>query len=290
MKMDWENTEQIINHFDLDASFDDSEKIKKELRKKISQSHPDTNNQETQSHEQKKYWQELLEAKEFMDKENNHQLISISQLPSLIKALTASELIPIDSRINNIKQEAHETLHRKNSLPRIGSGVFAAITGFLFTFSGSLSEHPVLGGLFSSYTSQIVLLALIFYSGVFFVFTWSKERKQEETITWLTSNAGVKKIISNVLREKNKEENSSALILSAQDLVNEMHNRKQYNEHDPIRYILGSSQLPLQIAEKIASIQIDTLIERGVMAELPVNGFDKKYEISALAAKELCRK
>jgi hypothetical protein len=288
--MNWLNVEQIVAYFEIDSSPDDIQAIKKALKKRMSKLHPDNNSQRPQTEDQKDDWQELVSAKEFMDNKSDNQLISLSQLPALIKSLNAAALTPIDTRITNLKNDAHQSFHRSNALPRIGSGVFAAITGFLFTFSGAIKDHPLLGEWLSTSTSQMVLLGLMFYSGVFFIYTWIREKRQEEKVAWLTSNEGIKRTLAQVLKRERNDDQSNNNRITPTNLISEITGREFSRHTESVAIILSRARLPLSIAEKIALIQIDSLLERGVLVELPAKGFEKTYEVTRQAIDELLRR
>jgi len=287
--MNWQNVEQIVAYFEIDSSPDDIQEIIKALKKRMSKLHPDNNSQQSQTEKQKEDWQELVSAKEFMENKNDNQLISLSQLPALIKSLNASTLVPIETRITKLKNDAHESFHRSNALPRISSGVFAAITGFLFTFSGAIKDHPLLGEWLSTSTSQMVLLGLMFYSGVFFIYTWIREKRQEEKVAWLTSNEGIKRILAQVLKRE-RDEKSNNIKITHGELMSEISGRDSLRHSESVALILSRARLPLSITEKIVDIQIESLLERGVLVELPVKGFEKTYEVTRQAVDELLRR
>lgn len=270
--MNWQSIEQIVAYFKLDASPEDAQHVRRALKSKISKLHPDNNDSIDQTEDQKKSWEELMSAKEYMEKNGDNQLISISQLPALLKAINSNSVVPIETRISDIKKDFREVAHRRNTMPRIGSGIFAAITGFLFSFSGAMNDHPLLGEWLAYRESQMILLGLMFYSGVFFIYTWVREKKQEETVAWLTSNEGIKEIFRRTLRTKYHGNQRDNLRISASDIISEID-----EESRPLR----------AISEKVALIQIDSLIERGVLIEMPIKGFEKEFELTPQALDEL---
>lgn len=296
--MNWESIEQIVSYFQLTIDDSDPIEVKKAIKMKMADIHPDKNNQQFKSESDEELWRNLNSAKLYLDKCNQSRtaLIPVSQLPALIKSIQQSNLPPIENRISDLRQESRSDNHSKNMLPRISSGVFATICGFLFTFSSSLKDHPFLGNFISMRETQIALLIAMVYSGVFFVMTWMRERRQEVKLDWLVTNEGIRATIKLLLAKLSHEQHCKNLHrFTLRDLTKVLHvcDVSEYRRELSIQRLfeefpfLGGACLSNSIAEKVARLQIEALKERGILFEVPKKGFEIVYELSGEASKEL---
>lgn len=292
--MNWESTEQIITYFDLKLNDNNLSSVRKAIIKSMAGIHPDRNNKSFMSDKDEKRWHELSSAKRFLDEQISHQaLIPISELPAIIKSLQEITLNPLEQRVATLKQEARNEFKSQSYIPRIGSGVFAAICGFLFTFSSTVKDHPLLGELLSNRGTQIFLLVAMFYSGIFFLMLWYRERRLESKVEWLTSEEGIRATFSVLIQWDRFAEQENPQRFTLRKLTDVVSGRHIARFETPIRRsmegfpLFFSSRIHGSIAEKVAKIQIDTLKERGILVELPQRGFEKIYELKKDAMSEL---
>lgn len=165
----WFSIVDIINEFGLKAQGADFEEVRDELRKIMSSVHPDRNGGNFSSEEDKSRFLRAQEALRFLEL-NAHAgsaLIPVSHLPAVISALSQALTTTSSSNANtlqlNYMPDARARISRRYTLPKIGSGVFAAATGFLVAFSDKFDKHPLLGPLLNERMSQLILLALMVY-------------------------------------------------------------------------------------------------------------------------------
>lgn len=294
--MHWNSTEQIATYFDLLNETDgESQSLKKAISKKLAQIHPDKNGNEFANPETEHLWHELQSAKEFVEKvtateaqTSEHQLIPISQMTELVRLITQSNSQPFETRLSSLKIEAREDARAKGMIPRIGSGVFAAVSAFLFTFSSSAKDHPLLGQWLQTSIAQYMLLAATLYSGMFFLMTWSRERRQETLVEFLSSEEGLRKTLANLFSERlHREENPRRFTL--RELTAQL--RPSYHrEHSSVLLVLlGGQSISLSVADKIASLHVERLSKRGVIIELPQKALDRMFEVSRATFDELTK-
>lgn len=209
--MTWKSTQDVIDRFGLDAKPDDFEKLDRELRLKVSQLHPDKNGGQFESSEDRREYDEVKAARDFVSNlmSTSQDVVPIAQLPAIFGALQLAQVNQPNGQARHLRTEVRnenrQDLHSRYTAPRLGSGVFAAITGALFTFSGSLSDHPVLGALESSYEMQLGLLILSGYSVIFFGLTWFFEQRAEAKVDFLLSDQGMQIVFKELVQSIKKE-------------------------------------------------------------------------------------
>ncbi|WBA13406.1 hypothetical protein [Salinivibrio kushneri] len=212
--MAWRSTQDIIDRFSLDAEPDDFESLDRELRHRVSQLHPDKNGGQFESNDDRLEFDEVKAARDFVNTLMNtsRDVVAIEQLPAILNALQLAQSNQPNGQDRHLRTEVRnenrQDLHSRYTAPRVGSGVFAAITGALFTFSGSLADHPVLGALESSYEVQLGLLALSGYSAIFFGLTWYFEQRAEAKVDFLLSEQGMQIVFKELVLNLRNETDS----------------------------------------------------------------------------------
>lgn len=187
----WTSPSDIALEFDLADYSDNPEQLRKELRLKVKELHPDTNSDgEFKTPEDEKEFNKITEAMSFLDAYSKGQgaLIPVSQVQSVMetfaKSLAAQNKESPAQIRTTIISDVRSRLSHRSFFPKIGSGVFAAITAFLTVLPADYAQHPILGGILSDPIASRLLLQLTFMSSLFFIFTWFFERraKQKQSI------------------------------------------------------------------------------------------------------------
>lgn len=276
--MIWKSIEQVALYFQFDDVKDDPERLRRAIKGKMKEVHPDPNGDKFENKSTKELWHQLQSAKEFVDEQaKSTQLIPISQIATLVESLSGSGSYPIEARVTNLKAEARVESRSRNLIPRIGSGVFAAISGFLFTFSSSAKDHPLLGELIGSTIVQVFLLVMAFYSSVFFMLTWRRENLLEEKVGFLSSEEGVRETLIKLLKSRKKQKQPRRF--SLRDLTYEISGNR-HGKSSPSSLLLGDGSISASTADKIAGVQVDRLLKRGLIVELPQNSLEREFEVS----------
>lgn len=283
--MDWESIEQVNSYFGLDVDNDNPNAVRRAIIKKMRKIHPDNNENQFKSENERLLWNELNSAKEFLnnfDKESA-TLISMSQLPAIIQSIQKANLPSIENRVSDFRQEVRADSHSRYLPFRIGSSVFAGIFGSLWAFSRALKDHPVLGDFISSKQANLAFILLMLLSGFCFLLTWVIEKKQEEHLDRLLTEEGIGTTIINLLRGPREiwiERQGNRRRFTLRDITWVLSKRGSIDE-------FSSHKLRPGIAEKVAKLQIASLKERGALIELPNKGFERIYELSTEATNEL---
>ncbi len=288
--MAWTSIEQIAADLDLSSKPDDYDGLKNELRVKLAELHPDKDGGAFSSPEEEARYNEVSSAYEFVKLacRESTALVPVTQLPAIIKAVRDAQVEPIELQVGRLRAEYREErrldAHSRYALPRIGSGVFAAICTSLFTFSGALAEHPVLGAIAQNMAFQISLLVLAASAGMFFLLTRVRERRETALADYLMSE-GARSQIFDAVRHNMRHRLKGAThrqfsVQNVVDVIQERWGRSRY--HSPLRVFLSpflaSRRIKLSTAEKIAQIHLLELEKRGAIRRIETPSIDSLYE------------
>jgi hypothetical protein len=286
----WKSLTDVAAEFGVAAGASDPEILRNKLKKIMSSIHPDKNGGEFKTDKDKTQYLRAKEALEFLDShaQFGSSLIPISQLPALFgafsKALASQS--PRESAVlqSTYLTDARSRIARRFMLPKISSGVFAAITAFLVTFSDKFGKNPILAPLLNGPNSQMILLSLIFYSGMFFVFAWYRERQAEAAAEYLLSESALREIFSSIYRrteptDQPQRVNSRQILEAVDDIGGFRYRRGQLS-----LMIFGSVDLPT--IEKATAVQTQRLVERKLLSRVDIASIDTWYEINRDISQE----
>lgn len=279
----WNTTDDIARAFDM-APGTDVGSIRTQLRKCISELHPDRSGGSFRSEADKTKYLEATDAIEQLDawEQTSQALVPIAHLPAVIAAL--SDALAPRNAADSLSlhtaaiEDARTRLSRIYAGPKIGSGAFAAVAAFLFGFSDKLSNNPILGPLFSSNAAHLLLLSVAAYSGVFFVMAWIRERQAEARAEYIMSESALDRIFT-VMLDLARRNDPPTYVSS--DQVKEAVQRVGGVRPGPMRVMSLGVLLDLPTIEKAASIQIQRLIERKVLTRIDRRSIQTWYEIHA---------
>ena len=249
----------------------------KDLRSNL---HPDKNGGTFSSEEEEEQYHFLNEAINQLEirSQYENQLIPVAQLPTLIDAIgktitTQHQPNPIDVKIS-CRESFRKDLSRKYFGPKIGSGIFAAVTAFLFTQSPNLIVHPLVGDFFKSQTGLLSLAMLFLVSVSLFILTWLKERFEEKILNYLLSEEALGHIYSIV------EEHSNGGEIATNDIrakIRSLCSRKNYT---PISVFIRPRLSHANI-DMILDVQLQKLIDRKVLELVDKPSIERVYRVVA---------
>lgn len=297
MKMNWESAEQIAAFFDFsDTPHEDPVALRLAIIRKMASVHPDHHQGNFKDAETETLWDQLNSAKVFLDTQDkaafvskkNTQLIPLSQVTELVKIITEAGKPSFENSVSSLKAEARSDARSDGILPRISSGVAATICAFLFAFPNTIKDNPILGDLLKYQLTQMILLTLSFFFAMIFMMTWSNEKRQEAKVDFLSTEEGLKHTLYILCRHIN-----SAPRFAHSDLIQAISPRSKNSRSGNLEVMnpfgFGSNRLSMSLADRIASLQLDKLKQRGMIIELPQTGLDRIYEFSENAYLELAR-
>ena len=292
--MTWITPADVVSDLNLHPTGESPEEILHCLRKELAALHPDKTGGKFATADDEARWHKLTSAKEYVESIARGQLamIPINELPALIKSMREASQEPIAVRSSRLVAESRASIRQKTFFPKLTSGVFAGICGFLVAASSSLKDHPLLGHFLSYKATQIGLLILMFYAVVFFFMFWMREGRTERYVEWLLTGDGTRAVLSRVLHSATSNDNG--FTFTFRQLVDEISGRRRLDKSnvritrsDPLSIIVGSRRIEPALAEKTAKIVVDRLKEERVIQELPKRGLNQHYQIPKVVANEL---
>lgn len=301
--MDWKNNKEIAAYFKFSNVMEsDPNGLRQAIVRKMASIHPDNTSGVFIDDESKNLWQHLNSAKEFIDNqsiekstdENDKQLIPMSQVMDLVKVITATGTQTVSLTPSLIKSEIRSDTRSSAFLPRLGSGVFATLSAFFFTFPNTAKDNPIIGPWLQLPNSQYYLLCVSLLSGWLFIRTWIQEKRQEELIDYLSSDEGLRRILFNMFYG-HVDHNMLGRQFSLPSFTHAIKLRHSNRDPSIVRImevyksvLLGATpKLSRSIVDKIALMQIDKLIQRGLVVELPHSGLDRIFELSEAAYNDI---
>jgi len=288
--MKWKTPEEVVRELQLDSAPQDTEALKREIRLRLASIHPDKNGGEFSDPEDEEMYNKVAAAYEFVSQisSDSQALVPITQLPAIIRAVRDAQLAPTQTQISTLRTEcrteSRAISHDRYILPKVGSGTFAAICAFLFTFSGSLAEHPLIGPIAESSVAQISLLFAALFAGMFFVMTWIRERRDESRIEWLMSEGGRRAIFDEVFREARHSMSSiPSGRFTIRNVVNVLMQESGFRAYSTSAFMATvlpfRGRISISVAEKIAAVHILELENRGAIHKVEGASIEAIYEI-----------
>jgi len=286
----WTSSVEIAAAFGLEQYASDTESLRSEVKKLVASLHPDRNGGSFPSEADKTKFLRAKSAMDFLEAHSQSAMamIPVSQLPAVVSAVAQALALRTPSELPSLQAsylvDARQRISRQFFLPKIGSGVFAAITGFLVAFPDKFEKHLLLGPLLEGRLAQYFLLTLLGYSALAFALVWYKERLAESHAEYLMSEPALGRLFQ-VLLHTAREDGEGTRVSSSQifDAVAELAGHHRYALR-PFPFMpLARPRLDLSTVEKAASIQTQRLVERKVLSKIDMPSLDTWYEVSAEA-------
>lgn len=210
----WNSITEIVEEYELASAPSEVEAVRQELRAKLADLHPDRDGGEFPTPAQKEAYFRISSAIDFVEatSQSNASMVRVSDVTAIAKVI-ADALVParrtefIEARQHAFIASYQQQISRDFLLPKIGSGVFAAIAGALFTFAGQLKDHPFFGPLMTSRAgtpSTVVsnfLLGLFLMSGMLFITSWFREQRRLRYAEFIVSDSGLADSFQSFLRD-----------------------------------------------------------------------------------------
>ena len=291
MNMNWDSTEQIAIFFDFpEATHNDPVALRLAITRKMASVHPDNNQGDFEDIKTETLWNQLHSAKAFLDvrgktgigDQTNTQMIPLSQVTELVKVITEAGRPSLEASVSALKAEARSDARSDVTVPRISSGAIATICGFLFAFPNTVKDNPIFGHLLKYTEVQLFLFIMSFMFAMIFVMTWSNEKWQEQKVGFLSTEEGLKHTLSALNHQNNNSRQFTHSNLT--QAINPTSRYGHFVSHEIMTsFMFGSKRLSMSLTDKIATLQLDKLKQRGVIIELPQAGLERTYEFSESA-------
>lgn len=282
MDKKWQSVSEIVDSYELSYIKNDNLAILAKLKEKRAELHPDKNGGEFTSEKQRMSYHMVDDAITYLEGkiEESKDLIPLSQLPTIIESITtviAKQNKPSTIQLQrDFKTDFRSELSRKYITPKIGSGVFAGISAFLFTKAGDLAQQPLFGQFFGSRLGILVLAQLFIISSLFFIVTWVREKKEEGLASYLMTDSALKGIFSTV-----KEHMSDEGIITTSDIRDALMFGDRYRyRRTPLDILIPiRPRLSPEAIDRILDLQLSKLLERKVLEEIDKPGLEKSYKV-----------
>lgn len=281
---DWTSIVDVAREFGLQEHETDALALRDSLKRVMSSVHPDKNGGSFKSDQDKALFMRTKAALDYLELQSQSglALIPLSQLPAIVsavsQALNARPAMDSHALQSNYMADAKARISRRFVLPKIGSGVFATITGFLVAFPDKFENHPILGEFLGERITQLMLLSMV--SGLFFVLAWYRERQAEARAEYLMSARALGDLFEMVIRHANLSVSSRRV--SSRHIMDEVQNLAGYRAHSlPFPMAVLGSRVDLQTLEKVASIQTQRLVERKLLTRIDVASLDTWYDLQS---------
>jgi len=280
----------------LKAAAYDENAIRAELRREMAAIHPDRNDGHFASPTDENRYHSLSDALNFLDQYQSTALVPLREIPAIVAAMRQA-LQPTTEATAAVaraeyRQGALSEAHTRYILPRIGSGVFAAVCASLIAFSGSLKDNPVFGAWLQSSVGRSMLLVFFLYSGLFFIMTWLLEQRESARVEWLVTEAGLRRTLSQVI-ERASLTSDRTLRFRFTDFCGVISGHREHGSRSSAYLPTVSTLFFLRrglspaSAERLAKAQLEELERRGVVKKLAGQRLDITYEIERDVASEL---
>lgn len=288
----WLFITDLVRDLGLKARPDDPDALRDEIRREIAAIHPDRHGGTFAKPDDQPRYQRLLEGLEFLDRPPSTALVPIQDIPALVAAIKQAlgppekTQTPLEARAE-FREIARTELHQRLFLPRIGSGVFAAMCAFLFSVGEKFKEDPLVGLWVQSRTGKLMIFMSMLYSALFFAMTWWMEQTASARAEWLATEDGRRHLCAKLLHEVpphlSSPEDPKAFCFSFSDLVRVIRGQARHGLPLPFlpRGLSGAA------AEKLARAHLDELEARGVVQRLPGKRLDVLYKMDTDAAEEM---
>lgn len=280
----WTSIADVAREFGLQEYDNDAPALRDKLRRVMSSVHPDKNGGSFKSDQDKTLFMRTRDALDYIERQSQSglDLIPLSQLPAIVsavsQALNARPTMDSQALQSSYMADAKARISRYFALPKIGSGVFAAVTGFLVAFPDKFEKHPILGSILDKQTTQLMLLVLVAYSGFFFMLAWYGERRTEARAEYLMSERALGELFEMITHHASS--GVPTCRVSSRHIMEEVQNLAGYRAHSfPFPFL--NSRVDLQTLEKVASIQTQRLVERKLLTRVDVASLDTWYDLQS---------
>ncbi len=291
--MKYNSLKDIINHFNLDVNETNASNVRYALVQLLAKLQPEKSGDSFSTEEQKQRYNDIQCAIEDLNILGSQQnaFVSINQVTDIIKAITNAITPGKENEQLNIKLQLKNELQSKiNSYYKpiiIGSGTIAGVCIGFIIFSKRLSELSFFTPLLGFLHFNSIILYILFISSTWFLFTWFKEKKDEQRKEWLFSEDGKFVILAEVVKSFGKELENK-VIFSFRDFVRAIQGKRKRRKNNLIKVYLsnsygilyGASIIDISIAEQIARHHLSELENQNVIKKYDVKSIELFYEIS----------
>lgn len=284
MTAEWQSIDDLEAEFGLSDAEGDLREIRKALRARLKEVHPDTNEGQFSSDSDETAFHRVKSAIEFVDQRllvgmpaQNHQALMVATQFSEAIANTLQEARSQDRDLERAKQtqekqrQASEELvaevHKKYRFYKISASVVASFFGLLTLFPDTFAQNPVF------ITVSEVVEKLDFTLGVLFIYLflagtlailyfWWEEQRELKRKKGCLSDKG----IETVIKSKAFESRLGPLgKFTKSDLIETLEEHRISKDHNTLN--------------ELAGLIIDKLVSRGAAKRIEKPSLNEIYEM-----------
>ncbi len=272
--MNWISPEAVAKQFELQG--DDPALFLQQLMSKRAELHPDKNGGDFEDDNQRKAYFETDSAISYLEEniQSAGSVIPVSQVTTIVESVVKNLRPSSQETKAQIKTEHKVSANRKYMVPKVGSGVFAGISAFLFSQATSFADHPFLS-FFGGTIGLGVLAALFVSSSAFFVLSWIREQQEESSIDYLMSDEALWPISEFLNKHSDENRIVKEFQIREELLFSSYGGYKDF----PRPLLLRRGLSNRETVGKIVNLQISKLIERSVLEPVKVPGIDRQYRV-----------
>jgi len=162
---EWNSIRELVEEFDLPCDASDLDCIKRALRTRLREIHPDrTPGAKFRDDEESALYHRLGEARGFVERESKKSaaIVKSSEFTGIIRDLQGAlaRMQKANAEVDSVRitQEVSDRSRSHYRRLRIGSGTFAAVVVATLTFMSRAKDYPFLGPLFQHPLTKILAL------------------------------------------------------------------------------------------------------------------------------------
>jgi hypothetical protein len=268
MKAQWETIEQLETEFDLTEADGDLRKMRRILRSRLKDVHPDKSEGKFESGGDEAEFHRTKAAIEFVDnvlltgvpRSNQQALLVATEFSDAIirsfgeardKDRELERTRQLNEKQKRISDEIEAEVRKKYFFLKAAAGVFAFICGFLTLFPDKFAAHPVFLAFNEfierlDFTLGVLTLYLFVASGAAIVYFWWEEQRELKHKKECLSDKGIERL----MKSKTFEGKLGPLgNFTRADLIEALEEQRISKDHN--------------ILNEVAGLIIDKLINRG---------------------------
>jgi hypothetical protein len=282
--------ESIYEEFGLQKNLSKN-KLRNELKKRIVSIHSDKTGGNFPNDAVKQLYLRMQEAMAYLDSPTKiNALEKRSPTESALEARVAT--LEISNHLSESSYEESAQIMSKRAGRQyrgglISSGIFAAVCGSILAFSQKLSENSLFAPFVGIFWVRILILVFLALSGLGFVVMRIKELKLKRVVSAILSEDGIAWTVRMCINKYNEEPDCAITQRKLMDVISKC--GKKWHKLKTVRWILGWFEIKVtrELAERIAKLQISSLIKRGVVRREGIRGIEPVYMLESSLAKEI---
>ncbi len=284
MKLEWNSIEQIQREFDLSGADGDLREIRRILRARQKEVHPDTSEGQFGSDSDENKFHKIQSAIEFVDQQmvtglpaHNQQALLVAHEFSEAIMGSLGEARDKDRDLVRVRQleekqkrtsdEIADEVKQKYRFYKITAIVLTAIFGVLTAFPDIFASHPVFLAVSEfverlDFTLGVLLIYLTIASATAIGYLWWEEQRELKRKKECLSDKGIERII----KSKNFESKLGPLgKFTRADMIDALEEERVSKDHN--------------ILNEAAGLIIDKLISRGAAKRIDKPSLNEIYEM-----------